>query len=166
MGSPGRTPKLTPKVQKAIVAAIARGTSKRFAAQKAGIDERSLLRWLQAGRKKQNKVYVSFLAAFSMAEAEYASRHEVSLNKCGLGIKETTIKTTLNPDGTVLRTETTVKKVVHPAVSQWLLERRYPELYESKHKREIKEAVAAEVERLLKNGKARKRKPPADSPAS
>ena len=77
----GRTPKLTPEVQKAIVEAVATLTPRRFAADRAGIAESTLRNWLARGRKEKKGEYVAFLAAVKKAEADAivaARRHGMS----------------------------------------------------------------------------------------
>lgn len=50
MAKPGRILKLTPALHKAIVKGVGEGLPYKFAAQKAGASERSMMRWMAVGR--------------------------------------------------------------------------------------------------------------------
>lgn len=63
--------KLTPEVQDALIEAVREGVPYKFAAEIAGISERTLHRWLTDAKKAgANKALVSLTAALKKAQAE------------------------------------------------------------------------------------------------
>lgn len=70
MARRGQPPKLTSKVQTAIVKALAAGVPRRFAALAADVSERTLYNWLARGRRESRGTYFQFLQAVKKAEAE------------------------------------------------------------------------------------------------
>jgi len=70
----GRDPKLTPEVQKVIVDRVASGVPLKYAAQAAGIGERTLRRWVADG-KSGAKPFTALVAALKKAEADAIARN-------------------------------------------------------------------------------------------
>jgi DNA invertase Pin-like site-specific DNA recombinase len=118
----GRDPKLTPEVQKIIVDRVAAGVPLKFAAQGAGISERTLMAWLAKGRQGKNG-YAALLAAVKKAEADAIARNVGLIQKEGA------------------KTWT---------AAAWMLERRHPEEFAS-NRRDVAELrrELAELRRLL-----------------
>ena len=118
----GRDPKLTPEVQKIIVDRVAAGVPLKYAAQGAGIGERTLRRWMADGRAG-NKPFSALMAALKKAEADAIARN------VGLIQKE------------AAKTWT---------AAAWFLERRYPDDFAS-HRRDVAELRrdVAELRKLL-----------------
>lgn len=70
----GRRSKLTKERQEIIVAAIEKGCTFKLAAQAAGIDERTLYRWLEKGEDGAAPLYSQFRQAIKRAEGQQAER--------------------------------------------------------------------------------------------
>lgn len=66
---PGRNPKLTDEIRKSILGDLATGNTRACAAARAGVSDRTLRRWLAAGRAGRAP-YVSFLSAVKKAEQD------------------------------------------------------------------------------------------------
>lgn len=64
--------KLTPEVQARLVTAVAAGATWQLAAQAAGIGERTLRRWRQAGEEAEEGAEYELVQAIKAAEAEAA----------------------------------------------------------------------------------------------
>jgi transposase len=79
----GRHPKLDPAVQRVIVESVAAGVPRKYAAQRAGIDESTLRLWCSKGRKggKGQAIYVALLAALKKAEADAVARNVAIVQK-------------------------------------------------------------------------------------
>jgi hypothetical protein len=73
----GRHPKLDAAIQKVIVDSIATGVPRKYAAQRAGIDESTLRLWCSKGRKggRGSEIYIALLAAIKKAEADAVARN-------------------------------------------------------------------------------------------
>jgi hypothetical protein len=147
----GRTPDLTPKVQAAIVKAIAQGNPGKIAAKAAGVSERAFFYWLAWGRKKKDPIYIAFLAAVEKAEGISAKSSVAVVKKAANGVKATITKVIKFPDGTE-KTETTTKKEYHWQAAAWLLERTNPEEFALKYKRELESLVESALDKAIKNG--------------
>lgn len=104
----GRTPKLTPEIQKVICEGIAAGIDRKHAAARAGISERTMVYWMRRGRDKKNKLYVAFVASVKKAEADAVARNVAIIQKAA-----STAWT----------------------AAAWWLERRHPDEYGSDRKR-------------------------------
>lgn len=98
----GRTPKLTPDVQKAVTDAVAAGVPLKYAAQRAGIDASTIRLWRKkAGKAGANrKLYVAFVAALKRAEADALARNVAIVQQAA---------------------------AKHWTAAAWWLERRYPD---------------------------------------
>jgi transposase len=77
----GRRTKLTDATQKVIVDSIAAGVPQKYAAQRAGIGERTLAGWLAAGRKATKGPFLQFLQAVKKAEADAIARNVAIVQK-------------------------------------------------------------------------------------
>jgi hypothetical protein len=128
----GRTPKLTPEVQKLIVDAVSACAPRRFAAQRAGIAQSTLRSWLARGRREKKGEYLAFLAAIKKAEAEAVLTRIARIAKAGQGgqvVEKTTKTVTVEAkDGKRTTTTTSTEKHLHPqwVADAWMLERRCP----------------------------------------
>lgn len=116
MATKGPEPKLTSDTHAVIVDAVANGVPYKHAAAKAGISERSLLRWLAWG-KAGKEPFASLVAALKRVEANYIQKH--------------------------LKTITDASYDSWQAAA-WILERRHPEEFGSNRHEiaELKKAVA------------------------
>ena len=70
MSEPGRPSKLTPEVQEKIVQALHLCNHRKHAAEFAGIEERTLRRWMARGKNPNDHEYTAFRAAVVEAEAK------------------------------------------------------------------------------------------------
>ena len=125
----GRSPKLTPALQTAIVQAVTGGLSVIEAAALAGIAKSTVLQWLQRGegrsRRGTQARYVDFVDAVSRARAVDEARRIARLEQAGRGGQVLSEKTTTYPDG---RVEREVKRTLPDwRADCWHLERRYPD---------------------------------------
>ena len=77
----GRTPKLTPEVQKLIVDAVAAGNYLHHAAQYAGIHIATLERWKQVGAREKVGIYHDFFEAVKKAEGQAIARNVAIISK-------------------------------------------------------------------------------------
>jgi hypothetical protein len=111
----GRTPKLTPEVQKLIVDAVAAASPRKFAAERAGISTSTLRSWLARGRKERRGEYLAFLAAIKKAEAEAIITRIARIAKAGQGgqVVEKTTKTITVETRDGKRTTTTITTEKH-----------------------------------------------------
>ena len=73
----GRHPKLDAAIHKVIVDSIAAGVPRKYAAQRAGIDESTLRLWCSKGHKggRGSEIYIALLAAIKRAEADAVARN-------------------------------------------------------------------------------------------
>jgi hypothetical protein len=151
----GRTPKLTPEVQKLIVDAVAACTPRHFAAQRAGIAQSTLRSWFARGRREKKGEYLAFLAAIKKAEAEAIITRVARIAKAGQGgqIVEKTTKTVtvLSKDGKQTTTTISTEKHAHPqwVADAWMLERRCPEDFCLPRKRDLADLLK-DVKKLEK----------------
>ena len=81
MAGPGRNVKLDDVRQRLIVTSIAAGVPRKYAAQRAGVCERSLRAWLARGRREPDGIYAAFLAAIEKAEADALARNVAIIQK-------------------------------------------------------------------------------------
>lgn len=103
MGSPGRPTKLSAELQKQFCDLIAtEGMFRRHAAAIVGVPERTIANWYHRGAKEERGRYRDFFLAVDAAEAMFAQVGLTMLK--AVGAKD-------------------------PKVVQWLLSRRFPELY-------------------------------------
>lgn len=114
--------KLTPELQAALCESLASGVDRKNAALKAGINERTLRRWLKAGREGGGAEFVSFLSAVKKAEAEAIAMRVRQINSAAMSGSW--------------------------QAAAWWLERRHPDLYGSERKR-LRE-LADEVKELAR----------------
>lgn len=153
-GRRNRSPdKLTPDVQKLIVEAVAACAPRMTAAERAGVTDRVLRKWMARGAKDRSGVYRSFYSAVKKAEAEALLVRIARIGKAAQGgqVVERTTKTTKKKDGTV--ETTTVEKYSRGewTADAWALERRDPDNYALHRKRDIEEAVKKVLEKHLEN---------------
>jgi hypothetical protein len=97
-----RPTKLTPELRDTVCEHLKSGLFRRAAAGLVGIDEHTLSRWYHRGASEQRGLYREFYVAVNRAEAEFMQ-----------GATET------------LQAASTT----NPRHVQWLLSRRFPELY-------------------------------------
>jgi transposase-like protein len=99
----GRSPKLTPALQTAIVQAVTGGLSVIEAAALAGIAKSTVLQWLQRGegrsRRGTQARYVDFVDAVSRARAVDEARRLARMNQVAQGGAVVHEKTTTFADG-------------------------------------------------------------------
>jgi hypothetical protein len=129
---PGRQSKLTPEVAKSIADGVAAGVPSKFAAQRAGVSERSLREWLAKGRKAKSGPHFALSAALKKAEADAISRNTAMVQRAAAERDEVTVKETVTTDAngqTITKRETTTKKVFDWCAAAWWLERRYPDQF-------------------------------------
>ncbi|MBZ4336438.1 hypothetical protein [Corallococcus sp. AS-1-12] len=97
-----RPTKLTPEIQAAICAHLERGLFRRAVAALVGVDDQTLSRWFHRGAGEERGLYRDFFLAVSAAEARFMQSSTEML-----------LATAAN----------------NPRHVQWLLSRRFPELY-------------------------------------
>jgi hypothetical protein len=159
----GRGPKLTPEIQKVIVDAATTGTPRRYAAERAGVDESTVRRWIAKGRKLKTGIYRTFCTLLKKAEADGITARVARITKAAQGgqvIEKTTrTTTTTTKDGKQTTTTTTTEKHAPPqwTADAWMLERRCPDEFALQRKKDIQDAVKAELAKAVKNGEI---KPP------
>lgn len=163
-GRRNRTPdKLTPEVQKVVIDSIAAGVPQRQAADRAGIHEWTIWKWMKRGKEDKTGVYRQFFQAMKKAEADRLAASVARIGKAAQGgqvIDRVTTETTkVGKDGTSTTTKKTVEKVAQGqwTADAWFLERRHPDQFAS-NRSEIKNLEKltidqgkriAELERLL-----------------
>src|SRR5262245_10349520 len=77
----GRRTKLTEATRRVIVESVAAGVPLKYAAQRAGVGERTLAGWLAAGRKAKRGPFLQLLQAVKKAEAEAVARNVAIVQK-------------------------------------------------------------------------------------
>lgn len=118
----GRPTKLTPPVERAIVSAIARGNTRKVAAEAVGINEATLYRWLQQGGGEHPvKLYREFREAITRAEAGAVM--------AAVGVVRFAGRTNWQ-------------------AMTWWLERRYPDEWGRKDRVEVMDVVRREAKKL------------------
>jgi hypothetical protein len=125
MGGPGRDSKFDDDRRAKILADLAAGTSRKCAAERAGVSDRTLRRWLARGRgPAREEPFVSFLSALIRAERD----GELSAVKqlLAIGHGRILVKRTVRHkrDGTEVVTETFNRPMWQPLA--WWLERKFP----------------------------------------
>jgi hypothetical protein len=148
---PGTTPNLTPETQEKICKAIAQGTPQEDAAAAVGVTGRTLRSWKRKGLDGVADIYTSFASALKKAEAECLVANVEVINKAAMGHDITITKITNKTDGSKV-IETTNKREFDWCAAAWMLERRYPEKFALRHKKEIEAAVEAAIEKRVKDG--------------
>jgi hypothetical protein len=152
----GRDLKLTPEIQKLIIDAVAACTPRRYAADRAGVDESTIRRWVIKGRKQKKGIYFTFFTALKKAEAEAVIARIARIGKAGQGgqvVEETTKTVTVETrDGKKTTTTTATRKLSAPQwqADAWALERRCPDDFALQRKKDIEEAVKKELTKALK----------------
>jgi hypothetical protein len=147
----GRTTKLTPALQTAIVEAVSKGVPYCQAALLADIGITTAKEWRARGEgrdatRPQTPQFAAFAAVLQKAEAANEARQiQVILDAAagGMVIEEST---TVFPDGK----ERSTRKYTAPQwqASAWYLERRYPDRYALRNRLDITlkiEALAAQM---------------------
>lgn len=74
-----RPDKLTPEAHAAIIKALAIGCTRKDAAESAGIDYRTFLRWLESGAAAKRGKFSQFCRAVTKAEAEARSKYTATI---------------------------------------------------------------------------------------
>ena len=136
---PGRLPKLTEEVARVLVDNVTAGVPRRFAAQRAGVTDRTVQRWLAAGRKAKSGPFVSLLSSLKKARADCIARNVANVQRAASEREEVTTKETRYPDGTI-KTEKTVRKVIDWCAAAWYLERTCPEDF-ALNRKEIRQMI-------------------------
>ena len=135
----GRLPKLTEEVAKVLVDNVTAGVPRKHAAQRAGVTDRTVQRWLAAARKAKSGPLVSLLSSLKKAESDCIARNVAIVQRAASEREEVTTKETRYPDGTV-KTEKTVRKVIDWCAAAWYLERTCPEDF-SLNRKEIRQMI-------------------------
>ena len=133
----GRLPKLTPEVAKIIVDNVTAGVPQKYAAERAGVTERTLMRWLAAGRKARSGPLLSLLSALKKGEADCIARNVANIQRAASGVEEVTVKETITTDAngqTITKRETTTKRAADWCAAAWYLERTCTTEYGRPHK--------------------------------
>lgn len=142
-----RETRLTPAIQKKIVASIKQGNYFTVACEAAGIPEGTGREWLQRGRKTEDEPYSSFSAAIKKAEGESERAAIARIQAAGRGrnykikkVKETAVK---GPEGEVrieTLTDTETGTEYSWQADAWYLERKFPDRW-SKKRVDVLEAL-------------------------
>ena len=74
------TSKLTETAFQRIVQTYRKGGTMKLAALRAGISDRTLLRWFRAGRRNEDQACVSLLSAVQQAQADRADKYLETIN--------------------------------------------------------------------------------------
>jgi hypothetical protein len=160
----GRPSKFTPDVKKTILETIAMGAPRCHAAERAGIDRSTLWGFLAKGKKDKKGEYFEFFNAVKKAEADFITVSMARIRKAASGgqvlERTTTTVTTRDSRGKTTTTVTTKERFSQGqwAADAWTLERRHPEHFALWRKKDMQSAMAAEVEKAIKDGRI---KPPA-----
>ncbi len=147
----GRPPKLTPEVAKIITDSVAAGVPYKYAAKRAGVTERTLMRWLAAGRKAKRGPLMSLLSALKKADADAVAGGIASIQFAGTPHEDVIVKETTFTDSNGVRTtktETTKRKVFDWTARAWILERTHPadfSIYWKEIRQLIKDLAAQKV---------------------
>jgi hypothetical protein len=155
----GRTPKLTPEVQKLIVEAVAACAPRKYAAKRAGVDDSTVRKWILAGRKQKCGIYRTFFTLIKKAEADAIITRVARISKAAQGgqVIEKTSKTITTTDrqGKAVTTVTVTEKHAAPqwTADAWMLERRCSEEFALHRKRDIEDAIEKALEKALKDGR-------------
>lgn len=149
----GPIPKLDAAVSKAVCEAVAANVPLKYAAQRAGVSERSVMRWLAAGRAAKSGPYKAFVAAVKKAEADAVAFNVTMIRRAASERDVVTVKETKRPDGTVERV-TTTKREFDWCAAAWLLERRHPKDFGRATPREKAGEVKASPPPLVVGGEA------------
>lgn len=123
----GRKTKLTPEKQEIIIKALRAGLSRERAAQLVQINDSTLFRWIERGRKQKKGIYCDFCKVLDYTEAEIELEALETIKRIGKGEQESTeTKITTNEKGEVTETVTTKLSPDWRAIMTWL-ERRFPQ---------------------------------------
>ncbi len=133
----GRPSKLTPDRQAKICDALKAGSTRKNAAEYAGVGKSTMRQW--------ELDFPEFLEALELAEAECEARNVAVIQKAGSGFKshKTVTKTYENRDkagnviGITSETTTTVETEFDWRASAWWLERRRSDDYKLKQATDI-----------------------------
>lgn len=121
----GRPSKLTSRAMRLVVSAVARGNTRKVAAEAAGISEPTLYRWLALGAEEgATKAYREFREAIAKAEA-----------------------------GAVMAAVGVVRHAGRTSwqAMAWWLERRYPDEWGRKDRIELIELIRRDAERIAES---------------
>jgi hypothetical protein len=164
----GRGPKLTPEIQKLIVDAVAACTPRRYAAERAGVADYTIRRWIARAKRQPKSIYGAFCAALKKAEAEAVIARVARIGKAGRGeqvVEETTKTVTVEKNGQKTTTTTTTRKLsaAQWQADAWTLERRCPDDFALQRKKDVEDAVRKELAKALKKESS---EPPAQKESS
>jgi transposase len=132
----GPIPRVDAEKVKSIVRDLGVGVPRKQAAERAGISESCLYKWLAKGRQggKKNAAYLQLLQDIKKAEAESLAASVARIRKAGQGgaVIERTTTSTTNAKG--VTTTKTIEKVQAAAwqADAWFLERRFPKEFARK----------------------------------
>lgn len=156
MATRGSPPKLTPEIQKIICDAIAEGVPQSVAATQAGVTERTMINWMNRGKKAVQEAttgliaqaYRSFFSAVKKARADCVAERVKRIGKAGQGGAVVERITTTDKSGNVSVKE----KVSRPewTADAWYLERQLPDMFgnDRREMAELKKMVKELMERL------------------
>jgi len=133
----GKKYKLTKKTIAKLCAAIKKGMSYKYAAQLAGISERTFHKWkkdaeIEENNGKTSGLLLHFLQSLQHAEVEAEAYHLENIRKGALGENKktkTVTKKYITNEGEHIHeiTETEENVLPNTADSKWILSRRFPE---------------------------------------
>jgi hypothetical protein len=147
----GRTTKLTPAIQTAIVNAVTGGVPYEQAALLADISPNTAREWLARGEGRDpdrpaTPLYAAFAVAIEKARAADEARRILRINQAGQGGAIVHEKTVTYPDGRVLRE---VRRSAPDWQSDaWHLERTRPERYGRKAQIDLSVDIRAMAARV------------------
>jgi transposase len=151
----GPIPRIDAEKVKSIVRDLGAGVPRKYAAERVGITERCLYKWLANGRKggKKNAELVQLVHDVKKAEADAVAGSLARIRKAGAGgsvVERTTITT--NAKG--ITTTKVVEKLLPPqwTADAWYLERRHPGEFALNRKKDIEEAVAKVIDKAIRDG--------------
>ena len=144
----GRPTKLTPELEADILQLIGDGgLTYTDACRCVGISDRTFYNWKRWGRERKTGQYFQFIQELEGAEARFRLVHLGKIRDGALNgsVEKRTVvrrKVMINeagetvpaPDSEIYTEETTtVERPPDAKLSQWLLERKWPELFSRKH---------------------------------
>ncbi len=143
----GRPTKLTPELKADILQLIGDGgLTYTDACRCVGLAETTFYKWKQRGQETGRGLYWEFIQELEGAEARFRQVHLGKIRDAALNVsveKRTVIRrkaivneageTVPAPDSELYTEQTTTERPPDAKLSQWLLERKWPELYSRKH---------------------------------
>lgn len=149
--------KLDPERSTAILRDIAAGLTRACAAERSGVSDRTLRRWVSRGSRSKptryDKEFVSFVSALKKAERDAEARNVAIILQAAKGgavIQRTTVTKTIQKGETTTTTTTVTERYTSPewCAAAWWCERKFPDAW----------SKDAELLQDLKTEKNRERK--------